>query len=458
MVKDWLPDISDPHTPAYVALAESIARDLATGRLQPGDRLPSQRMLAAALGLNFTTVARGYNEARRRGLIEARVGSGSHVAPPRDGAGQRARRRDLSDRSMNQAPELDDRALAARMRAGWEEIGRELPALLRYQSPGGAAEDKAAALRWLSRRGIEASADKVMISPGTHAAMLAILRGLARPGETVCCEDITYPGIIAICDYLGLRLAGIPCDREGPDPAAIAAEALRGPVRALYVNPTIQNPTTRTITARRRAELVEVARRYGLEILEDDPYGFLASDSPPPLAMLAPELTYYIAGLSKCLGAGLRVAYVVLHAAADTERIGARLKAETVMTSPLTTTLATRWIESGVADDLLERLRAECRLRQRMAAEMLPAHSVTTDPEGFHLWIKPPPPWTRQRLADWMRAHALGAVASDSFVVGRAPPQALRLCLGGAATRGETQRALAHMVEAFANPPTLTVA
>jgi hypothetical protein len=57
-----------------------------------------------------------------------------------------------------------------------------------------------------------------------------------------------------------------------------------------------------------------------------------------------------------------------------------------------------------------------------------------------------------------MRAHALGAVASDSFVVGRAPPQALRLCLGGAATRGETQRALAHMVEAFANPPTLTVA
>ena len=68
----------------------------------------------------------------------------------------------------------------------------------------------------------------------------------------------------------------------GPDPAAIADATSKGTVRALYLNPTIRNPTTETIGVNRRAELVEIARRFGIEILEDDPYGFLPADSPPP--------------------------------------------------------------------------------------------------------------------------------------------------------------------------------
>ncbi|QKD04454.1 PLP-dependent aminotransferase family protein [Mesorhizobium loti] len=453
MTDDWRPDISDPHRPAYLALAEAIARDLTTGRLKPGDRLPSQRTLAAALGLNFTTVSRGYREAHRRGLIEARVGSGSHVARQPDSTSVSLRRRDLSDRTMNQAPELDDPTLLRRMRAIWEETSEDLGALLRYQSPGGSAEDKAAALRWLSRRGIEATSEKIIISPGTHAVMLAILRSIARPGDTICSEDITYPGIIAICDHLGLKLVGLPSDALGLDPQALADRALAGPVRALYLNPTIRNPTTHTIVAKRRAELVEVARRFGIEILEDDAYGLFPTDAPPPLVMLAPELTYHIVGLSKCLAAGLRVAYAVMPSGKSAETIGAQLKTEIVMASPLTTTLATRWIETGVADEILQQLRLESRLRQKIAAEMLPMHTMTADPEGFHIWITPPKPWTRQRIVDWMRGHALGAVASDAFVVGRTPPEALRLCLGGAATRADMQRALAFMIDAFNNPP-----
>jgi len=449
----WRPDISDPSTPTYLALANAIARDLSTGRLRPGDRLPSQRMLAAALGVNFTTVSRGYREAHRRGLLEARVGSGSHVAHPRGGTPARFRRRDLSDRTMNQAPEPDDPALHQRMREIWHEISGDLGALMRYQSPGGSAEDKAAALRWLSRRGVEAGSEQVIISPGTHALMLAILRTIAKPGDTICSEDITYPGIIAICDHLGLRLSGLPSDAFGIDPQALADAASGGSVRALYINPTIRNPTTETVRTQRRAELVDVARRFGLEILEDDPYALFASDPPPPIAMLAPELTYHIVGLSKCLGAGLRVAYAVMPSGASAEKIGAQLKTEIVMASPLTTTLATRWIETGVADDMLEQLRTESRFRQRLAAEILPAEVMTADPEGFHMWIRPPKPWTRQRIVDWMRGHALGAVASDAFAVGRKPPEALRLCLGGAATRAETQRALTFLVDAFNNPP-----
>lgn len=451
----WRPDLPARSGPLYARLADALAADIADGRLIPGDHLPTQRALAAALGVDVTTVARAYAEAARRGLVEARVGAGTFVRGRGEAADAPARRRDLSDRTMNQPPEPEDPALRARMRATWAALGEDMTALLRYQPAGGSAEDKAAALRWLSRRGIEAQAETLFIAPSAHAAMLAALGDLASPGQTVACEAITYPGVRAIAQTLGLGLVGLPCDRDGVDPAAFAAAAARGEVAALYLNPTLRNPTTETMPAQRRAEIVEVARRHGVAIVEDDAYGFLVADAPPAIAMLAPELTFYVGGLSKCLGAGLRLAYLLAPSPRRLTGVAARLRAASVMASPLTASLATRWIETGVADEMLAALRAEIRARQRMAAATLDPACYATDPRGFHLWVRPPPPWTRGRIVDWMRGHALGAVASDAFCVGVEPPEAFRLCLGGAAGRAETQRALEALSEAFERPPNL---
>lgn len=454
---EWRPDLSGARKAAYLALADALGEDIALGRLAAGDLLPTQRALAHVLGLDVTTVARGYAEAARRGLVEARVGAGTFVSGrASDADGGPRRRRDLADRTMNQPPEPSDPALRARMLAVWSEIGEELPALLRYQPAGGSAEDKAAALQWLSRRGVEAQADTLQIAPGAHAAMTAVLGELARPGEIVACEAITYPGLRAIAQALGLVLIGLPCDRHGVEPAAFARAAADGELRALYLNPTLRNPTTETIPAQRRAELVEVARRYGVDIVEDDAYAFLPADGgPPAIAMLAPELTFYIAGLAKCLGAGLRLAYLVAPSTRRLTGVAARLKSASVMASPLMAALATRWIETGVADEILAGVRAESRIRQRIAADLLPSESYIADPNGFHLWITPPAPWTRGRIVDWMRGHALGAVASDPFCVGVEPPEAFRLCLGGAASRAETERALEFLADAFRHPPNL---
>lgn len=452
---DWGPDLSGSPQPAYLALADAIAQDLAIGRLVPGDLLPTQRALAARLALDVTTIARGYAEAARRGLVEARVGAGTYVRAQEDGSAAPRRRRDLSDRSMNQPPEPDDPGLIARMRAGWTEVGADLTALLRYQPAGGSAEDKAAALRWLSRRGVEAQADSLLIAAGSHAAMMAVLADLVPPGDAVACEAITYPGIRAIAQSLGLQLIGLPGDGDGIDPAALARAAQRGDLRALYLNPTLRNPTTQTMPVQRRAEIVEVARRYGLEIVEDDAYGLLPADPPPAIAMLAPELTHYVAGLGKCLGAGLRIAHLLPASARRQTGVAARLRAGSVMASPLTASLATRWIETGVGDAMLAAIRGESRARQRLAAQILPRDSFVADPAGFHLWISPPRPWTRGRIVDWMRGHALGAVAADAFCVDTAPPEAFRLCLGGAASRGEAERALHFLADAFHHPPNL---
>src|SRR6201985_683213 len=137
---DWTPDLATSDKPRYLAIADAIADDIGAGRLTVGDRLPPQRKLAKRLDVDFTTVARGYAEAQKRGLIESRVGQGTYVrALPAGEARDKAavpRRATIVDLSMNLPPEPDDPALIERMRAGLEEVSRDIVALLRYQGFG----------------------------------------------------------------------------------------------------------------------------------------------------------------------------------------------------------------------------------------------------------------------------------------------------------------------------------
>ena len=246
---EWIPDLSRRGTPRYLAIADAIAGDIEAGRLSPSDRLPPQRTLAAVLGIDFTTVARGYVEAKRRGLIESRVGQGTFVS---DAVRRRhpamARHPEIVDLSMNLPPEPDDPELLDRMQDGWEAISRDLVLLMRYQGFGGVSADKEAASAWLSRRGLVPQQDRVFIVPGAHPALVGILGLLARPGDVVLSEAITYPGARSIAGQLGLSLIGLPMDDEGVDADAFAAACARLAPKALYLNPTLLNPTTHTIS------------------------------------------------------------------------------------------------------------------------------------------------------------------------------------------------------------------
>lgn len=451
---DWLPDLTLSNRPRYLAIADRIAADLAAGVLAAGDRLPPQRRLAEALAIDFTTVARGYVEAQRRGLVESRVGQGTFVrAAPAKAAAPRPPAPELVDLSMTLPPEPDDPVLIARLRRGMAEVGERLVSLLRYQPLGGSPADKAAAGAWLGRRGLAPAPERLFVAPGANAALLAILSSLARPGDTVLCEALTYPGIRSICAQLGLSLIGLTMDDDGLDPEAFAEACRRSRPRALYLNPTLQNPTTITMPERRRAEVVAVARRHGVAIIEDDAYGFLPQQAPAPFAALAPELSWHIAGLSKCLGAGLRLAYVVVPDIRSGWSFAAALRAGSIMASPLTAALATAWIEDGSADALLDFLRAETAARQQLAAGILPAGCHRADPLSFNLWLELPPPWTRAAFVGQMQATGIGIVASDAFAAQGPAPEAARICLGGPIGRKPLGDALAFMAHALEHAP-----
>jgi DNA-binding transcriptional MocR family regulator len=453
---EWSPLLARLGKPRYLAIADAIADDIRSGKLAPMHRLPPQRELARRLNIDFTTVARGYVEAQKRGLVESRVGRGTFVrAPAKRRHGPIARHPEIVDLSMNLPPEPDDPELLDRMQDGLEAISRDLVYLMRYQGFGGVQADKDAATHWLRHRALLPQQERLFIAPGAHSALLGILGVVAKAGDVLLSEALTYPGARAIAAQLGMRHVGIPMDDEGLDATAFADACKRLAPRVLYVNPTLLNPTTHTISHRRRVEIIEIARRFDVVIVEDDPYGFLPVDGPAPFAALAPDITWHVAGLAKCLGAGLRIAYVIAPDVRSGWLFSSSVRTATVMASPVTIALATRWISDGTADALLAAVRQESIERQKLAPKILPAQTYRADPVGFHLWLVLPAPWTRSAFVGHTRSTGVSVVASDAFVVDSVPPEAVRVCLGGPADRAAVQSALEFMAHALEESPTL---
>jgi DNA-binding transcriptional MocR family regulator len=381
-------------------------------------------------------------EAGKRGLLESVVGRGTFVRRKAMVRGEPGPRRSRADFTMNMPPEPEDPELLARMRSGFASVAEDLDALLRYQGFGGSPLDRDAASAWLGRRALVPSQERLFVAPGAHGAMVGIFSLLAKAGETILCEEITYPGVRAICAQLDLRLVGVATDGDGVIVDALDEAILAHKPKAIYLNPTLQNPTTVTIPERRRDAICALARRRNVPIVEDDAYGFIPTHGPPPLAAIAPDICWHIAGLAKCIGAGLRLAYVVAPDARSGWSFNAAMRALCVMASPIAAAVATRWINDGTADTILRFSRAESMARERIAAKWLEPGTYLSDPLSFNIWLPLRNGWTRSVFVNHVRSTGLGVVPSDAFVASGAAPEAVRVGLGGPVARSQIERGL----------------
>ncbi|EBA18268.1 transcriptional regulator, GntR family protein [Roseobacter sp. SK209-2-6] len=454
---NWLPDPSALSSPLHTSLALAIAKAISEGKLPKGAQLPTHRKLAEELGLSVHTVSKAYENLRRQRLIDGQVGRGSYVLGPDAPDDQPFQL--SSERGHSFDLSISRPAFSQRHVELFQQALTELPQgldpsyFLACRPNVGHDAHRAAGERWLRICGLDAPPERIIMTNGVSHGMSAALSALTRPGDTVVSSRITHHLLVSGCSYLGLNLAGIDCDDHGVLPDALDRYCSEGNAKVLFLLPSLANTTAEMIPEERRLELVKIARKHDLHIIENDAFGPVAEDRPIPVAALAPERTIYLTTFTKCTVSGLRAGYM----AAPEHLLPAIMGRIVVfgwMATPLMCEIATRWVQDGTALELAHWQRHALAERYEIALQALQGRQWRGHPSGLHLWLPLDSGWTTASFVSYARELKVAVAPDAPFLTPKTPPQnAVRISLGSVQDIGRFKQAMELLGGMLNRPP-----
>ena len=435
----WKPGSLDPNKSLYLAIAEVIEADIENRTLGPHERLPTQRGMADLFGVNLSTVTKALKECERRGLVKGTIGSGTFVSADRGAAIPHGLFGDVDAVATRNLIEMGLTLPLYGQEERIEECVRDVVAseslgrLLRYSDSRGMREHRAVGSKWLNRYGLDTTADDILIAGGSTNALTCCFSAFLKPGDHVAVDSLTYPGIITMASMLGIRLEPIEMDETGMIPEALDAACGRTSIRALYLMPDSQNPTTRVMSERRRDQIAKVIRQRGLLLFEDSAYGDASGSRLVALSARVPQSSAFIGGVSKFLGAGLRIAFVAARGRMG-ERIASAILGTIWMASPLNAAIVSSIIAGGVAEDVMRLKMSESKRRVSLAKEFLAMHPFHCHPTGLFGWLELPEGWNGKQFEMAAREKGVRVFCAERFSAGGEVPQAIRISLSGPET------------------------
>jgi DNA-binding transcriptional MocR family regulator len=451
---------SDPR-PLYVQIADQLVDAIESERLRPGDRLPAMRELARELDCALVTVSQAYELLTARGRATSRVGKGTFIAQTRDRAEPFARRWE---------PDLGRLARAERMEGVMEQLTRatapgainlasghpapetfplqdfarafhrtlieDPPDLMQYRAASGDADLCETLSALLRTRGCASTSEDIIVCSGAQQAADLVATVLLESRSVVASESPTYSGTLGVFDARGVTYVEVAGDADGirPDDAERVFSEYRP--RLLYVNPIAQNPTGAVLPQRRAKQLVALARRYDVVILEDQTGWQLTYDAaaPPPLAAFDTDgRVIVMESLSKSIFPALRIGYLYCKGAlADALELA---KARTdVFTSTLTQRALWRFMNGPAYARHLRSARALYLERRNAFIDALvryvPWADVRPPAAGLNVWLALPPRISTQAAFDACARQGVLVMPSEPFYPTRQGPPALRLSFG----------------------------
>ena len=457
----WLPDLSGDEGPKYLALTRRLREAIRTGVLPQGTQLPTVRDLAFRLSVTPGTVSRAYQIATQEGLLEATVGRGTFVAAarPRLGPTQAL----FTDRDPGEQPGRVDLRSPQLPDVGQTEIFADSlrrvaahvgPAWLEYTHQAGEAALRTAVVGWLARRILgPVGADDIMLTHGGQSGIGLVfdccLRG-DRP--VVLIEDLAYPGFRYAARAARAEVVAIELDGEGMRPDALEAACRRYGPQVLCLTPGAQNPTTARMSEERQAQIVTIARRYDLQIIEDECYSFSGA-AVPGLRAMAPERVWHAGSLSKSVSAALRFGYVVCPTGmGPTGRLAAQ-HSFFALSRPLAE-MVLDLLVSGAAEDIRARVEAEFSDRLQMIVHRLGAFDLAWQPGIPFAWLRLPQGWRAYTFTRMAEEQGVLVRAADQYAMinGRAP-NAVRLAIAGNIPRQQLEAGIAALGYLLPRPP-----
>lgn len=401
-------------------LVERFSAAIDGGSLGPGEKLPTTRALAEAVGINHLTAVRAYRRLAELGYVTAAVGRGTFVrtVPParhESGSGwqsavlpeqRRLSANDVLAQTFHTpadpemislatgwpSPELYPAADLARIAA---EVFAELGGnALSYLEPEGLPGLREELARRGRATGFATDAEEIVVTTGARQAIDLVCRTVLEPGDVAVTESPTFAGALGSLQASGARIIGVPVDEHGLDIDALERVLARHEVKLVAVQPSSHNPTGRDLAPERARRLLELARARSFFVLEDGVYATVRFDGRERerLRHREPDHVIYVDSLSKTVGGGLRLGWVA--ASGPVLRRIAALKFGTdVHTSGLVQHLAQRYLASGAHESLLAATtpvhRARCdALRAALERRLGDEVEVSEPLGGHHVWVR----------------------------------------------------------------------
>jgi len=428
--------------PLYSQVVEHLRRLIATDVLKPGVKLPATRELAAELGVDRATIVAAYDELVAQGLATAHVGQGTFVArgtsPQRRGAPEgdepaitageinwshcfsKAARFSVEWRPpdftsyrthgdvISFAGGMPDSALFpidAFRRVVSQVLRTEGRALLQYSPASGYPPLRRYLADYLIRKGVVVDEADILIVNGSQQGLDLVARTLLDPGDQVVVEGPSYPGALQIFRSRQAEVLTVPVGDDGIRRDLLEGLINRQSPKCLYVMPTFQNPTGVTVSLEGRRELLAMAAKAQVPIIEDDFHNELRYDGAPVMPLRGLDrkgLVIAIGTFSKILFPGLRVGWVVAPPEVM-ERLVIAKRVSDLHTSALIQAAIYHFCRRRLLDRHMARMRLEYRRRRDALLQALsrhcPAGVTWTQPQGgFSLWLTLPEGMNSQNL------------------------------------------------------------
>ncbi len=434
--------------PAYLQIAGALIEAIRLGRLAPGSALPGTRELAARIGVNRKTVQQSYDELVAQGWLTAEATRGTFVSAllpniePSPAAALPSRPQ--ADFPLRRAPPdlpylgpepgmltFDDGAPDTRLMPADMVARTYRRALLEnsqanrlgYGDPRGTIRLRDAVAAMLrADRGLHCGPENICITRGSQMAIFLSARLLAQPGDAIAIETLSYPPAREAFRAAGAKIISIAMDEQGLNLDALEQACQRDAIRAIYVTPHHQFPTTVVLPPERRIRLAALAEQYNFAIVEDD-YDHEFHFSHRPLLPLASAHGFgrllYIGSLSKLLSPSLRIGYLV-----GAKTLIDRAAAEVMMIDrqgdPVTEATAAELMTTGTLKSHARKvLRIYAARRECLARQLREAFggkvALSLPQGGLALWVNFDPAIDLETLAQAGRRHLVGLTPGQAF-------------------------------------------
>ncbi|MFH1143383.1 MAG: PLP-dependent aminotransferase family protein [Candidatus Eisenbacteria bacterium] len=449
--------------PLYRQLADHLRRGILSGNLAPQSRLPATRRLARDLGVNRITIESAYAELTAEGLVASRAGSGTFVLtpfplPPRpspSGADparapwplwqEEAARRASRESPLREAGAPARRAARIDFGSGCGDprlfpaeefrktvqmvMQRDGTAALDYGEHRGYAPLRETITHILASQGLPARPEDILITAGSQQALALVAQVLLEPGDTVLVESPTYAGALDLFRMRRLTIVGLATDGAGMRVAELETLLQLHHPKLIYTIPNFHNPTGTCLDGQRRRQLVALADRYNIPLLEDDFVGDLRYEgrAQPPLKALDPGgRVIYTSTFSKMLMPGVRVGFLLVEGPIYERLVECKRVSDLASSSLLQRALEAYVTVGRYHAHLRRACRVYGRRRDALLEEIgkhLPSGTDLESPRGgLFAWLRLPDDLTCARLSPPAGRQGVAfAPGPQFFAAGDAP-------------------------------------